>query len=112
AHADHDSGKSDRLDRKVVFRGDSLAPVNLEIGKDSKSSDPGFLVANTQPWAKVFVDGKDTGKTTPIVPRSKIPLRPGRHTVTFLANGKKYNFDINVKPSEDVHLIKQLSDAN
>jgi serine/threonine protein kinase len=75
------------------------------------SSEPGFLVANTQPWAKVLIDGKDTGKTTPIAPRSKIPLKPGKHVVTFVVSGKKYNFDVLIKPGEDARLIKQLADT-
>ena len=60
--------------------------------------ESGYLVANTQPWAKVIIDGKDTGKTTPIAPRSKIALKPGKHVVTFVANGKKFNFDVVIKP--------------
>ena len=75
------------------------------------ANDPGFLVANTQPWAKVIIDGKDTGKTTPIAPRCKIPLKPGKHVVTFVANGKKFNFDVNIKSNEDTRLIKQLTDS-
>lgn len=75
------------------------------------ASDQGYLVANTQPWAKVIIDGKDTGKTTPIAPRSKIPLKPGKHVVTFVANGKKFNFDVNIKSNEDTRLIKQLTDS-
>ena len=85
-----------------------------EKGGEPKSlqpNDPGFLVANTQPWAKVLIDGKDTGKTTPIAPRSKIPLKPGKHVVTFVANGKKFNFDITIKSNEDTRLIKQLTDS-
>ena len=86
-----------------------------EKGSEPKATvgnDPGFLVANTQPWAKVIIDGKDTGKTTPIAPRSKIPLKPGKHVVTFVANGKKFNFDVVVRPGEDTRLIKQLADSN
>jgi hypothetical protein len=87
-----------------------------DVPKDSapqaaSSSEPGFLVANTQPWAKVLIDGKDTGKTTPIAPRSKISLKPGKHVVTFVANGKRYNFDIVIEPAEDTRLIKQLADT-
>jgi serine/threonine protein kinase len=92
-----------------VWKGDDLAPVDL-TSPGKANNDPGYLVANTQPWAKVWIDGKDTGKTTPIAPRSKIPLKPGKHTVTFVANGKKYSFDINVRSDEDVRLIKQLTD--
>ena len=64
-----------------------------------------------QPWAKVIIDGKDTGKTTPIAPRSKIPLKAGKHVVTFVANGKKFNFDVIIKAGEDTRLIKQLTDS-
>jgi hypothetical protein len=87
--------------------GDDAAGLKT-IGKPS--SDPGYLVANTQPWAKVFIDGHDTGKTTPIAPRSKIALKPGKHTVTFVVNGKKFNYDVNIKPNEDTRLIKQLTE--
>jgi hypothetical protein len=77
----------------------------------TSSQDSGYLVANTQPWAKVIIDGKDTGKTTPIAPRSKIALKPGKHVVTFVANGKKFNFDVVIKAAEDTRLIKQLADT-
>jgi hypothetical protein len=95
----------------------SGAPHPLkEKSSEAKASAPagndaGFLVANTQPWAKVLIDGKDTGKTTPIAPRSKIPLKPGKHVVTFVANGKKFNFDVVIKANEDTRLIKQLTDG-
>jgi hypothetical protein len=87
------------------------APVPATSTTGGPSNDDGYLVANSQPWAKVIVDGKDTGKTTPIAPRSKIALKPGKHVVTFVANGKKFNFDIVIKPGEDTRLIKQLADV-
>jgi hypothetical protein len=96
---------------------DDLAPIKVaSSGKGvpataAASAESGFLVANTQPWAKVIIDGKDTGKTTPIAPRSKIALRPGKHVVTFVVNGKKFNFDVAIKPGEDTRLIKQLADT-
>ncbi len=97
---------------------EELAPVKAPavrpeppVKEAPKGNEPGFLVANTQPWAKVLIDGKDTGKTTPIAPRSKISLKPGKHVVTFVANGKKFNFDVVIKPAEDTRLIKQLTDS-
>ncbi|MCA1665083.1 MAG: hypothetical protein LC659_12580, partial [Myxococcales bacterium] len=98
---------------------DELAPIKVaSSGKSvpttsaaSASPESGYLVANTQPWAKVIIDGKDTGKTTPIAPRSKIALKPGKHVVTFVVNGKKFNFDVAIKPGEDTRLIKQLADT-
>jgi hypothetical protein len=108
----HGKGKSE----KGASSDDDLAAVKVASSKggvpaSSGSSESGYLVANTQPWAKVIIDGKDTGKTTPIAPRSKIALKPGKHVVTFVANGKKFNFDVVIKASEDTRLIKQLADT-
>jgi hypothetical protein len=110
AHHTSSSGKGGGGD-------DELVPIKVaSSGKSvpatsAASAESGFLVANTQPWAKVIIDGKDTGKTTPIAPRSKIALKPGKHVVTFVANGKKFNFDVVIKPAEDTRLIKQLADT-
>jgi hypothetical protein len=107
----HDHGKSkgggddDLASVKVASSGKGV-PAGA-----GATSESGFLVANTQPWAKVLIDGKDTGKTTPIAPRRKIALKPGKHVVTFVANGKKFNFDVAIKPGEDTRLIKQLADS-
>ncbi len=115
-----DRGLEQALDVKLVPEGaaGAVAAAKVELPKvePAKPAPPpatgdGYLVANTQPWAKVIIDGKDTGKTTPIAPRSKIALKPGKHTVTFVANGKKFNFDVAIKPGEDTRLIKQLADS-
>ncbi len=105
AKAGTDSGKP-------VFPSDGLAAVSFGGDSKEKSSaqETGYLIANTQPWARVFIDGKDTGKTTPIAPRSKLEIKPGKHTVTFVVSGKKYNYDISVRPGEEVRLMKQLTE--
>ena len=72
----------------------------------------GFLIANTIPWARVHIDGKDTGKTTPIVPRDRISLRPGKHTVTFVSSDKRYNVDVVIKSGEETKVVKDLNDGN
>ena len=61
------------------------------------------------PWAKVLVDGKDTGKTTPVAPRQKIPLKPGRHKITFVVEGKEFSFPITISAGQVTRLIKKLS---
>ncbi|MCU1279516.1 MAG: serine/threonine protein kinase, partial [bacterium] len=99
--------EEDLVPVKVASSGKSLPATTAS----ASSSESGYLVANTQPWAKVIIDGKDTGKTTPIAPRSKIALKPGKHVVTFVANGKKFNFDVVIKAAEDTRLIKQLADT-
>ncbi|MGZ3440931.1 MAG: PEGA domain-containing protein, partial [Polyangia bacterium] len=101
----HGGGEDDLVPVKVASSGKGVPAAA------ASSSESGYLVANTQPWAKVIIDGKDTGKTTPIAPRSKIALKPGKHVVTFVANGKKFNFDVVIKAAEDTRLIKQLADT-
>jgi len=47
-----------------------------------KPRGKGTLVLNSEPWAKVLVDGKDTGLTTPTVDGLKLPA--GRHKITLV----------------------------
>ncbi len=42
----------------------------------------GTLVLNSEPWARIFVDGRDTGVTTPTI--SGLVLPAGRHRVTLV----------------------------
>jgi len=72
----------------------------------------GFLIANTHPWAKVFIDSKDTGKTTPIGPRDRIPLKSGKHVVTFVTSDKRVSVEVNIKAGEETKLVKDLNDSN
>jgi hypothetical protein len=85
-------------------------PEKVAAGTEEAAgeADMGYLVANTIPWAKVLVDGKDTGKTTPVAPRQKIALKPGRHKVTFVADGKEFHFPITVTAGQITRLIKKL----
>ena len=52
---------------------------------------PGYLWVGSKPWTKIFVDGKDSGLTTP----RKIPLRPGRHKITL--RNPRFNIDWSFK---------------
>ncbi len=69
----------------------------------------GYLTAVTEPWARIFVDGKDTGKQTPVTVGAKIKLKPGMHKVTFVANGKKHNYSVTIKAGKTSRLVKMLS---
>jgi Spy/CpxP family protein refolding chaperone len=65
----------------------------------------GYLSVNTQPWARVVVDGKDTGMSTPI---KNLELVPGRHVVTFVIGDKKFAHAIVIKAGEEHRLVKKL----
>jgi serine/threonine protein kinase len=91
----------------------AVVPANAEqgLGTGTGQSD-GYLIANTQPFARVVIDGKDTGKSTPIAPKSKVPLRAGKHVVSFIYEGKQFDYEILVRAGEDTRLIRKLETGN
>ncbi len=81
--------------------------------KDTPGADTGEkggLVAMTTPWARVIVDGKDTGRNTPIVPTKPIMLPPGNHKVTFeiQSTGETFTYSVTIKAGQNTKIIKQL----
>lgn len=68
----------------------------------------GYLTAWTRPWARVYVDGKDTGKVTPIAPAARIKLRPGNHKVSFKVGSKMHDFSVTIEAGEETKLAKIL----
>lgn len=86
----------------------SSPPPGVSREPASAPQEPGYLVANTQPWARVFVDGKDTGQSTPIPPSRRLRLTPGRHTITFASDHKKLDYTVVVRQGEEIRLIKVL----
>ena len=90
--------------------GGSTAAAAPAPAASSSSDKEGFLIANSQPYARVFVDNKDTGKTTPIAPRDRIPLKPGKHSVTFVTNSKRLSFDVVIRAGEEYKLVRNLNE--
>jgi hypothetical protein len=74
----------------------------------AQPGEPGSFTAFTKPWARVYIDGKDSGKMTPIVPRSAISLAPGTHKVTFVVGDQKFHYDIVIEPGKRKNLVKVL----
>ena len=81
---------------------------SAKVGDGSSAADQGMFTAYTKPWARVFIDGKDTGKMTPIAPRSAIPLSPGTHKVVFAVGDQKFPFTVTIRPGEKKNLVKVL----
>jgi hypothetical protein len=112
----------------VVLSSKGLVPVEKPSQEGLSAPDPqvpqppparsgseanvGYLIANTQPWARVLIDGKDTGRSTPIPPISKISLSEGKHIVTFVVgNGntkREFEYQVTIKAGKDHRLIKTL----
>ncbi len=82
------------------------------IAESTEPAEPqpqvGHLLAYTTPWARVFIDGRDTGKMTPIAPRAKIALPAGRHRVTFVVGRAKFHYTVDIAPGRDTKLVEDL----
>ncbi len=63
----------------------------------SSASQPGigFLEVRSRPAAKVFVDGVDTGMTTPIS-GSALELQAGKHKVTLVVGEDRFTYPVNI----------------
>ena len=80
---------------------------------DDAKPEPGYLVVYSKPFAKIFVDGKDTKKTTPITTRGRLTLAPGKHTLTFVVRTAgledRFNFTITIESGKTTKVTKDLS---
>ena len=86
-------------------------PTGAGTGADKvviPATGDGYLIANTTPWARVLVDSKDTGKMTPIAPKARIALPPGKHTITFVVGDKKFPFPVTIEAGKELRLQKTL----
>jgi hypothetical protein len=83
----------------------SSGPRTVEVG----SGAPGMLTIGAKPPCTVFIDGKDTGRVTPI---RDLEVKSGAVKVT-LVNGEfgiRESFSVSVKPGETAKVIKDFSD--
>jgi len=77
--------------------------------KAATKGGKGFLVANTRPWAKVIIDGRDTGKWTPVVGKNKIALPAGKHVVTFRTKeGKTHAVRVTIRAGKTTKVIEKI----
>jgi hypothetical protein len=91
-------------------------PVEIQPGQTVRLTKKlpvmGFLIANTLPWSRVWIDGKDTGRHTPIAAGAKLSLQPGRHTVTFVTkDGQRFDFEVTIEAGKVARLVKKLKPA-
>jgi len=71
------------------------------------TSGKGTLTLRSEPWARVFIDGKDTGKFTPVM---GLQLAPGRHAVKLVNDevGSGAEFSVVIKAGAVVDVNKVL----
>ena len=73
-------------------------------------ADPGILMVGAKPPCAIYVDGKDTGLTTP---QRSIELAPGTHKVTLInaTYSIKKSFKVKITAGEKTRAIHDLTDA-
>ena len=82
---------------------DPLAPIELP---PAPAAQGGVLMLLTMPWARVLLDGEDTGLDTPV---RSLPVSAGRHVVGFrTSDGTLTETTVEVREGETVRLVRQL----
>jgi hypothetical protein len=84
--------------------------------KAGKACDPrcpykrkGCLWANSSPRSRVYVDGRNTGRNTPVLGGRALKLKPGYHKVSFVTpNGKRHNYGVRIKACKVSRLVRRL----
>jgi serine/threonine-protein kinase len=67
---------------------------------------PGTLVVNSVPWAYVWVDGRDTGRTTPLMGYT---LNPGPHEVQLrTAMGQVHTQRVQIAPGQTARITRRF----
>jgi hypothetical protein len=100
--------KTPRADTHIVKTPVEPKPADTKPAdtKPASADDPtkGYVQLGSKPSAKIFVDGSDTGKSTPI----KLPVSPGKHKISFVVGDDRYTYPITVKAGETVPMQKDL----
>ena len=69
----------------------------------------GYLTAATKPAARLTIDGRDTGRWTPVPPANPIALAAGAHTLLFeTADGRKLEEQLEIEPGKTSRIIRSL----
>jgi serine/threonine protein kinase len=104
-----------RINAKLDAPASGTGPKAAEVGRSrvdeaTPSASVGYLVAETQPPAKIFIDGRDSGRRTPLTSKNRLPLRPGHHVVTFVVGTNRYGYEVNVVAGQEVKLVRKLAE--
>ena len=68
----------------------------LRVGTPKPAANVGLLRINSKPWTRIFVDGQDTGLTTP---QTAYQMTPGMHQIML------FNSDFGIRETFAVHII-------
>ncbi len=99
--AQRDNGDSQRFEVTIT------SGATLEYRLDWDTRGPvdanGYLSITSTPPARIWIDHIDTGLTTPI---DAMPVKPGRHKVTFTVAGDRFTYAITIVAGETTTMTK------
>ncbi len=90
--------------------GASPAVARAEAQAHPAAALIGYLVTNTRPAARVSIDGRETGRWTPVPEANPIALPAGAHTILFeTADGKRLEETLQIEPGKTARLVRELA---
>jgi len=94
-------------DKPIEKKPPDKMPTEENPADKTVAVDKGYLNVYSKPSAKIAVDGKETGLSTPITGRA-LPLAPGKHKVTFAIGNDRFTFTVTIKAGATETLSKDL----
>ncbi len=110
AHAERAPARTPREEhhtpQRVPNEGDNR-PQRVETPRRSAGGGgSGFLMIQTLPWARVFLDGRDTGRNTPV---RQLRVSAGHHTIGLRTNdGTMHTVQVDVQAGQTQRIVRQL----
>jgi hypothetical protein len=69
----------------------------------------GYLTADTKPASRLTIDGRDTGRWTPVPKANPIALPAGAHSIVFeSADGRRLEEQLEIEAGKTQRLIRSL----
>jgi hypothetical protein len=98
--------EAEETPRMTPVRVNMQAPAMADSDMDRAESAFGTLVINSLPWARVFIDGNDTQRNTPV---RSLRVRAGTRRVGLRTpDDQMHEFRVEVGPGETVRISKRL----
>jgi serine/threonine protein kinase len=101
--------------KKLKLEGKDRVSILAELISEGKerekrkitSSKEGSLSLQTIPWTRIYINGRDTGQTTPL---RNYPLLPGRYRITCINSefNLSKSFSIVITPGKHIKIIKNF----
>ncbi len=94
------------VEPSVDDRGAEEHAVDQEVSEELAGTNQGELLISTVPWARVFVDGIDTERETPV---RALRVAAGAHRVGLRTPDEvMHEFDVVVKPGQTLRIIRRF----